>query len=753
MCRRLKLVGAGALHARQRKHHADGRHHPHRGTPPPPHGPPSRPRPADVPRQPGPELALGEADVAEVVQLLELALDGRRRLDLEDGVDVAVRVEAAEAPVEEGPRPPPDGSGSGSGSAVWWVGGAAALEGADDEQGRGVEGADEGGVDGVERARGEHRLEGQQGGEGGEVEGRRVGEDGVALDAGKGEHGAAELDLGGRVGDELGEGVAEDGDEDGEEEDVAEEGEGDHERRAEDRVELAGPVDAGAVEAEPRPDEPLARLVPRQRRLVGVPRGGRVVVTTNQPPQGEEEAHEAPDGDEGQPGKVPHHGVHGDEDDVVRQQGEGQAGQQDGRREAEDVHAVAVGDDPSVGEDVVDAGQDVGGEDEAEGDVEEGPQRLGVDGPAVLDDGGELVQRPTGRVDGKEALPPAERRAAPVDHGQHVQGDEGGELAQLRHLPDPRHHQPPLVQQRRPARLVERDRGVLVVVREDVDKGERGVRHDALPDGVHEPLAGRRAQEQLALGDDGELERREPLPLVAVGPPLEDGPLQLLPALALHLLGGALEGVEALDEDVRQDQEAHPARVVLVVAAQHAAGDELAERRPGHVDRVVGGAGVLPQELDTVREEAVDLVVGVVEAVYEWPDNQRVHPRLAELVQRIRVIWGTVREELVVVKGLEKRRDSQHTYARQDKTPDPISLQVVPNASDHTHRCIVKYTDGDASVLTLPVTLADTCRSASKSGPTPSSAARLAESPSPHGDNGRVQSIRSGVRGGPPSSI
>lgn len=59
----------------------------------------------------------------------------------------------------------------------------------------------------VEPARGKDELERDEDEEGEEVERGPVGEDGVGFDALEGEHGAAELDLRGTVGDDLGEGV------------------------------------------------------------------------------------------------------------------------------------------------------------------------------------------------------------------------------------------------------------------------------------------------------------------------------------------------------------------------------------------------------------------------------------------------------------------------------------------------------------------------------------------------------------------
>lgn len=67
-----------------------------------------------------------------------------------------------------------------------------------------------------------------------------------------------------------------------------------------------------------------------------------------------------------------------------------------------------------------------------------------------------------------------------------------------------------------------------------------------------------------------------------------------------------MEGVVAFDEDMREEEEARVARVVFVEPAEYATGEELAESGSGTVDALVGEAGLLAEEVDAVREEAVD---------------------------------------------------------------------------------------------------------------------------------------------------
>lgn len=68
-----------------------------------------------------------------------------------------------------------------------------------------------------------------------------------------------------------------------------------------------------------------------------------------------------------------------------------------------------------------------------------------------------------------------------------------------------------------------------------------------------------------------------------------------------------LEGLEAGDEDVGEEEEAVGSVVVFAEAAEDAGGDELAEGSAGPVDVLaVAGAGFLLEELGAVDEEAVD---------------------------------------------------------------------------------------------------------------------------------------------------
>lgn len=302
---------------------------------------------------------------------------------------------------------------------------------------------------------GHDEFEGQQEDERCNVEGWGVGEDGVALNALERHDGTAELNLRLFVGDDARERVGQHGDEDGREEGVAQEGEADHERRAQDDVEARRLIDTRSVETEPNPQEPLA-----YRHPAG---GVRVahLLRLQQPLEGEQEAGEAPDADEGEDCEVPHHGVQRDEDDIVREEVEGDAGEDNGRGNGEDGKAVSIGD--AAGDEIEDSGEEIGGVDGDEAYVEEGPQALGMKLPAVFNDCGKLLQHPAGRVDAESQLPQTPHLVF-VMHRHEVEEEEDDELEQLDEASDARHLESVVVQQVGFSRVVHGDGQMFVVV-------------------------------------------------------------------------------------------------------------------------------------------------------------------------------------------------------------------------------------------------------------------------------------------------
>ena len=221
----------------------------------------------------------------------------------------------------------------------------AALVHADrQEQGR-IQRADDAHVYLVEPARREEELERQHRAQGQDVERGRVGEDGVALHALKRQHRAPEVDLGNLVGGNGGKGVGQHRDENGEEEGAAEKGKRHHQRWADDGAKLDGALDARPVQPEPEPEEPFDNrgpvgwlvLVVTVLVLVAVVLDD---VAVNEPLQREQKASKAPDGENGQAGKVLHHRVQGEKDDVLGHEDKGQPRQEHRCCRAQNVQRI-----------------------------------------------------------------------------------------------------------------------------------------------------------------------------------------------------------------------------------------------------------------------------------------------------------------------------------------------------------------------------------------------------------------------------
>lgn len=151
--------------------------------------------------------------------------------------------------------------------------------------------------------------------------------------------------------------------------------------------------------------------------------------------------------------------------------------------------------------------------------------------------------------------------------------------------------------------IVDGDGMMLVVVRQDVDEGERSVNDNAVVDGGDDSLACIGGDESLRLGEDGELEGCQ---LALMASPVLNRPLG--PATAAEdRFRGALEGVKARDKDVGEEKQARPSGVVLVEAAENAGRDEFAEVGASDVDCLVHRQGrVRAEEADAVDKEAVN---------------------------------------------------------------------------------------------------------------------------------------------------
>lgn len=121
--------------------------------------------------------------------------------------------------------------------------------------------------------------------------------------------------------------------------------------------------------------------------------------------------------------------MNGDEDNVVGHHGKGRSSQEDWRSGTEDMQAIAIGN--RAGRHVVVSGDQVSAEYDHEGDVQKGPERLCVDLPAMLDDGGKLIHHPAGRVDDEDPLKGRDVQAATMCHGQGIQSHKNDELGDL----------------------------------------------------------------------------------------------------------------------------------------------------------------------------------------------------------------------------------------------------------------------------------------------------------------------------------
>lgn len=97
----------------------------------------------------------------------------------------------------------------------------------------------------------------------------------------------------------------------------------------------------------------------------------------------------------------------------------------------------------------------------------------------------------------------------------------------------------------------------------------RGRVYDSpLVDSRHHALTRRRAQEVLTFREDGDFEGRQSTVKGPCGGGL---------CLGADVLGRILEGLEASDEDVREEEEPIGALMVFAEATKNAGGDELTE--------------------------------------------------------------------------------------------------------------------------------------------------------------------------------
>jgi hypothetical protein len=171
-------------------------------------------------------------------------------------------------------------------------------------------------------------------------------------------------------------------------------------------------------------------------------------------------------------------------------------------------------------------------------------------------------------------------------------------LQGLEDIPCARDNEPVLVEKRRLARFVYGYRLQLVVIGDNVPESRRSIDDTALIDGIYNLLTSGRAQEMLALSHNGDLKGRQGFVVNPGGDALR---------LGADLIRGVLEGLEAGDEDVGQQEEAFVAAVSLAEATENACRDELAQGGARKIDIVsVVEMRLLIEELSTVDQQTVD---------------------------------------------------------------------------------------------------------------------------------------------------
>ena len=221
-----------------------------------------------------------------------------------------------------------------------------------------------------------------------------------------------------------------------------------------------------------------------------------------------------------------------------------------------------------------------------------------LNSPSMGQNGGKLVQTPSKRIYGKSCLQSCQLALLPHEHHSYVQREQNGKLDLFQDISISRHNQTVLVQQRRFSRIIERNGLQLVVVWNNVPESGWCVDDATFVDGRHDVVTGAGTEKVLALGQDGDLERRQGT---------VNGPGRLGLGLLSNIAGGVLKWVEPGHEDVSQQQQAVCALVVLAEAAQDASGDELAERGACPIDVVsCARVGFLQEELSSVDEQTVD---------------------------------------------------------------------------------------------------------------------------------------------------
>lgn len=166
-----------------------------------------------------------------------------------------------------------------------------------------------------------------------------------------------------------------------------------------------------------------------------------------------------------------------------------------------------------------------------------------LDLPPVGQNGGKLVETPSKRINGKCCFHYCRLALLPDKHHAYVEREQDGKLNLFQDVPISRHDQTVLIQQGRFSRIVERDGPQLVMVWNNVPEGGWCIDDATFVDGRHDVVTGAGAEKVLALGQDGDLERRQGT---------RKGPGRLGLGLVSNIVGGILERLETGHEYVSQ---------------------------------------------------------------------------------------------------------------------------------------------------------------------------------------------------------
>lgn len=194
--------------------------------------------------------------------------------------------------------------------------------------------------------------------------------------------------------------------------------------------------------------------------------------------------------------------------------------------------------------------------------------------------------------------------AFPSCHDPDVQAEEDDELEDLDEISSPGHNQTILVQQRRSSRVIQRDGPLFPTIWDNVDETVGSIHQFAAVNCIHHLLTSTTGQKAFTRAHNGNFKSSQFSLHLAVL--LLRRPVDGVGALLADLLGGALEGFKACDEDVGQFEQAPGTRVLFVVPPEDLLGDQFAQQCSGEVDGLMmGGERLFTDELHAIDEKAI----------------------------------------------------------------------------------------------------------------------------------------------------